>query len=216
MTQELQRRGLKVNHKRVHHVVQDFHLALKRTARKPKLNPLLQIPLLTGDQADLRASLLKRGDPKPFELLYADVTLLPYRGGKAQFVPILGQPRKQLCSPRDPDGGGPWPGPVLFSGAGPGGVGGGQGRHRGKDWEASPGLGAPRPSAALAAMFWGSLPEPRLGGDAALRDGPRLSYSLMGAKGVARSARFLRWWRAFLPGSRGGRTSFWRPRALES
>jgi putative transposase len=89
VTQELQRRGLKVNHKRIHRLLQDFQLSLKRTARKPKPNPLLQIVLLAGDRADLRALLLKEREPQAFELLYTDFTLLPYRGGKAWLVPIL-------------------------------------------------------------------------------------------------------------------------------
>jgi putative transposase len=92
VTEELHRKGIPINHKRVHRLLQDFHLSLKRTARRPKPNPLLQIVLLAGDKADLRASLLKQREPEPFELLYTDFTLLPYRGGKAWFMPILGQP----------------------------------------------------------------------------------------------------------------------------
>jgi hypothetical protein len=133
-------KGIPVNHKRVHRLLQDFHLSLKRTARRPKPNPLLGIVLLAGDKADLRALLLKQREPEPFELLYTDFTLLPYRGGKAWFVPILGQPLERLRSPQDANGGGLRPGPVPFSGAGPGGVGGGQGLSPGPD-----GGGSPRP-----------------------------------------------------------------------
>jgi hypothetical protein len=82
--EELHRKGIPVNHKRVHRLLQDFHLSLKRTARRPKPNPLLQIVLLAGDKADLRASLLKQREPEPFELLYTDFTLLPYRGGEGK------------------------------------------------------------------------------------------------------------------------------------
>jgi putative transposase len=138
VTEELHRKGIPVNHKRVHRLLQDFHLSLKRTARRPKPNPLLQIVLLAGDKADLRALLLKQREPEPFELLYTDFTLLPYRGGKAWFVPILDH-----SSPQDPDGGGLRPGPVPFSGAGPGGVGGGQGLSPGPGGEAPQGPGAP-------------------------------------------------------------------------
>jgi len=49
-------------------VTQDFHLSLKRTARRPKPNPLLQMVLLAGDKADLRALLLRQREPEPFEL----------------------------------------------------------------------------------------------------------------------------------------------------
>jgi len=80
-------------------LTQDFHLSLKRTARRPKPNPLLQMVLLAGDKADLRALLLRQREPEPFEPLYTDFTLLPYRGGKAWFVPILGQPLERLRSP---------------------------------------------------------------------------------------------------------------------
>jgi hypothetical protein len=72
-------KGVPVNHKRVHRLLQDFHLSLKRATRRPKPNPLLQIVLLAGDKADLRALLLKQREPEPFELLYTDFTLLPYR-----------------------------------------------------------------------------------------------------------------------------------------
>ncbi|RTH18047.1 hypothetical protein CSW41_06785 [Thermus scotoductus] len=89
ITKELQRKGIPVNHKRIHRLLQDFHLFLKRTTRRPKPNPLLRIVLVAGERADLRASLLKRREPEPFELLYTDFTLLPYRGGKAWFLPIL-------------------------------------------------------------------------------------------------------------------------------
>ncbi|WP_022799570.1 hypothetical protein [Thermus islandicus] len=60
-------------------MTQDCHLSLKRTVRRPKPNPLLQIVLLAGDKADLRASLLRQREPEPFELLYTDFALLPYR-----------------------------------------------------------------------------------------------------------------------------------------
>ncbi len=49
-------------------MTQDFHLSLKRAVRRPKPNPLLQIVLLAGDRADLRASLLRQREPEPFEL----------------------------------------------------------------------------------------------------------------------------------------------------
>jgi hypothetical protein len=49
---------------RVHRLLQDFHLSLKRTARRPKPNPLLGIVLLVGDKADLRALLLKQREPE--------------------------------------------------------------------------------------------------------------------------------------------------------
>ncbi len=147
-------------------VLQDFHLSLKRTARRPKPNPLLQIVLLAGDKADLRASLLREREPEPFALLYTDFTLLPYRGGKAWFVPILDHRTRMV---------------VAF------------------------GLG-PFPSAELALEAWaeakaflrtrvGGLPRvlvhhdqggPFLSHDwvgTLLREGQRLSYSLMGAKG---------------------------------
>ena len=159
-------KGIPVNHKRVHRLLQDFHLSLKRTARRPKPNPLLQIVLLAGDKADLRALLLKQREPEPFELLYTDFTLLPYRGGKAWFVPILDHRTRTV---------------VAF------------------------GLG-PSPSAELALGAWaeakaflqaqmGRLPKalvhhdqggPFLSHDwvgTLLKDGQRLSYSLMGAKG---------------------------------
>jgi putative transposase len=193
VTEELHRKGIPINHKRVHRLLQDFHLSLKRTARRPKPNPLLQIVLLAGDKADLRASLLKQREPEPFELLYTDFTLLPYRGGKAWFVPILDHRTRTV---------------VAF------------------------GLG-PSPSAELALGAWaeakaflqaqvGRLPKalvhhdqggPFLSHDwvgTLLKEGQRLSYSLMGAKGnpVVES---------FLPGSRGrSGTSFWRPKALGS
>ncbi len=201
VTEELHRKGIPVNHKRIHRLLQDFHLSLKRTVRRPKPNPLLQIVLLAGDRADLRASLLRQREPEPFELLYTDFTLLPYRGGKAWFVPILDHRTRTV---------------VAF------------------------GLG-PSPSAELALEAWeeakaflqaqvGRLPRalvhhdqggPFLShdwvGTLLLKDGQRLSYSLMGAKGVTRSVHFLLWWRAFLPGSRERvRTSFWRPEALGS
>jgi len=159
-------KGIPVNHKRVHRLLQDFHLSLKRAARRPKPNPLLGIVLLAGDKADLRASLLKQREPEPFELLYTDFTLLPYRGGKAWFVPILDHRTRTV---------------VAF------------------------GLG-PSPSAELALGAWaeakaflqaqmGRLPKalvhhdqggPFLSHDwvgTLLKDGQRLSYSLMGAKG---------------------------------
>ncbi len=167
IVQELRRRGLTVNHKRVHRLLQDFHLSLKRAVRRPKPNPLLQIVLLAGDKADLRGFLLKQREPEPFELLYTDFTLLPYRGGKAWFVPILDHRTRTV---------------VAF------------------------GLG-PSPSAELALEAWeeakaflqaqvGRLPRalvhhdqggPFLShdwvGTLLLKDGQRLSYSLMGAKG---------------------------------
>ncbi|GGN06631.1 hypothetical protein GCM10007092_21900 [Thermus composti] len=166
VTQELHRKGIPVNHKRVHRLLQDFHLSLKRTARRPKPNPLLQIVLLAGERADLRALLLRQREPEPFELLYTDFTLLPYRGGKAWFVPILDHRTRTV---------------VAF------------------------GLG-PSPSAELALGVWerakawiqevtGELPRalvhhdqggPFLSHDwvgTLLREGQRLSYSLMGAKG---------------------------------
>jgi putative transposase len=67
VTEELHRKGIPVNHKRVHRLLQDFHLSLKRTARRPKPNPLLGIVLLAGDKADLRALLLKQREPEPFD-----------------------------------------------------------------------------------------------------------------------------------------------------
>lgn len=87
--EELKRKGMRVNGKRIRRLLNDFHLALKRGLRKPKPNPLLEIVLLAGERADLRASLLREREPKPFELLYTDFTLLPYGGGKVWFLPIL-------------------------------------------------------------------------------------------------------------------------------
>ncbi|BAW01486.1 integrase catalytic region [Thermus thermophilus] len=143
VTKELHRKGILVNHKRVHRLLQDFHLSLKRTVRRPKPNPLLQIVLLAGDRADLRASLLRQREPEPFELLYTDFTLLPYRGGKAWFVPILGQPPWRLRSPQDADGGGLGFRAFSLGGAGPGGVGGGQDLSPGPGGEVPQGPGAP-------------------------------------------------------------------------
>jgi putative transposase len=37
VTEELHRKGIPINHKRVHRLLQDFHLSLKRTARRPKV-----------------------------------------------------------------------------------------------------------------------------------------------------------------------------------
>ncbi|BCP66508.1 IS3 family transposase [Thermus thermophilus] len=191
--QELRRRGLTVNHKRIHRLLQDFHLSLKRTARKPKPNPLLQIVLLAGDKADLRAFLLKQREPEPFELLYTDFTLLPYRGGKAWFVPILDHRTRTVVA-----------------------------------W----GLG-PSPSAELALEAWeeakaffqaqvGRFPKalvhhdqggPFLShdwvGTLLLRDGQRLSYSLMGAKGNPTMESFF----ARFKGE--GRDQFLEARSLE-
>lgn len=68
VTQELHGKEIPVNHKRIHR--------------------LLQI-VLAGDKADLRALLLKRREPEPFELLRTDFTLLPYRvrGGLVRTPP---------------------------------------------------------------------------------------------------------------------------------
>jgi putative transposase len=127
-------KGIPVNHKRVHRLLQDFHLSLKRTARRPKPNPLLGIVLLAGDKADLRALLLKQREPEPFELLYTDFTLLPYRGGKAWFVPILDHRTRTVVAFGL--------GPSLQRGW-PWGVGGGQGLSPGPGGEAPQGPGAP-------------------------------------------------------------------------
>jgi putative transposase len=167
-------KGIPVNHKRVHRLLQDFHLSLKRTARRPKPNPLLQIVLLAGDKADLRALLLKQREPEPFELLYTDFTLLPYRGGKAWFVPILGQPLERLRSPQNPDGGGLRPRPVPFSGAGPGA------------WAEAKAFLQARVGKLPKALVHHDQGGPFLSHDwvgTLLKEGQRLSYSLMGAKG---------------------------------
>lgn len=87
--QELKRRGVVINGKRICRLLRDFHLALGRSARKPKPNPLLEIVLTAGERADLRAMLLRRREPELFELLYTDFTLLSYRKGRLWFLPIL-------------------------------------------------------------------------------------------------------------------------------
>jgi putative transposase len=160
-------KGVPVNHKRVHRLLQDFHLSLKRTARRPKPNPLLQIVLLAGDKADLRASLLKQREPEPFELLYTDFTLLPYRGGKAWFVPILDHRTRTVVA----FGLGPSPSAELALGA----------------WaEAKAFLQAEMgrlPRALVHHDQGGPFLSHDWVGTLLLRDGQRLSYSLMGAKG---------------------------------
>jgi putative transposase len=82
--QELRRRGIVFNHKRIQRLLQDFQLSLRRTAKKPKPNPLLQTVLLAGEKADLRASLLREGEPEAFALLYTDFSLVSYAGGKGK------------------------------------------------------------------------------------------------------------------------------------
>jgi putative transposase len=167
VTEELHRKGIPVNHKRVHRLLQDFHLSLKRTARRPKPNPLLQIVLLAGDKADLRALLLKQREPEPFELLYTDFTLLPYRGGKAWFVPILDHRTRTVVA----FGLGPSPSAELALGA----------------WaEAKAFLQAQMgrlPKALVHHDQGGPFLSHDWVGTLLLRDGQRLSYSLMGAKG---------------------------------
>lgn len=106
LARELRRRGVVINEKRIRRLLNDFHLALRRGLKKPKPNPLLEIVLLAGERADLRAFLLREREPEPFELLYTDFTLLPYRGGRVWFMPILGQPQAILPTPR----GWFWPG----------------------------------------------------------------------------------------------------------
>ncbi|WP_147371146.1 IS3 family transposase, partial [Meiothermus luteus] len=69
--QELRRKGLVLNHKRIQRLLQDFQLSLRRTARKPKPNPLLEIVLLAKEKADLRASLLREGEPEALTLAAA-------------------------------------------------------------------------------------------------------------------------------------------------
>ncbi|ETN87657.1 hypothetical protein TNMX_11020 [Thermus sp. NMX2.A1] len=101
------------------------------------------------------------------------------------------------------------------------------------------GLG-PSPSAELALGAWaeakvflqaqmGRLPEALVHHDQGgsflshewvgtllLRDGQRLSYSLMGAKGVTRSVHFLRWWRVFFARFKWeGRDQFLEAKSLE-
>lgn len=174
VTEALKRKGIPVNHKRVHRLLQDFHLSLKRTARRPKPNPLLQIVLLAGDKADLRASLLREREPEPFALLYTDFTLLPYRGGRPGSCPswTIGRGWWWL-----------WSRPVPFGGAGPGGLGGGQGFSPDPGGRAPQGSGPPRSGGPFLSHDWvGTL----------LREGQRLSYSLMGAKGNPVVESFLR------------------------
>jgi len=93
--QALRRRGEVINPKRVQRLLREHGLALLRKARKPKPNALFAAVVLAGKRADLR-SLLARGEPGLFELLYTDFTLLAYAGGRAWLVVILDHASRAL------------------------------------------------------------------------------------------------------------------------
>ncbi|MFN4074077.1 MAG: IS3 family transposase [Thermus sp.] len=156
LERELRRRGVVINEKRICRLLKEFHLALGRKVRKPKPNPLLEVVLLAGDRADLRALLLRARTPEPFELLYTDFTLLPYRGVGSGSCPSWVS--RRLPCPRHEGGSGLGGISLPYGGGGPGGVGAGQGLHPGEEGRPASGHCAPRPG--------GSFLEPRMGGAA--------------------------------------------------
>ena len=75
-------------------MTQDFHLSLKRTARRPKPNPLLQMVLLAGDKADLRALVAFGLGPSPS----AELALGAWAEAKAFLQAQVGRLPKALAA----------------------------------------------------------------------------------------------------------------------
>uniref|UniRef100_UPI001FAB31F4 IS3 family transposase n=1 Tax=Thermus neutrinimicus TaxID=2908149 RepID=UPI001FAB31F4 len=167
LARELRRRGVVINEKRIRRLLKEFHLALGRKVRKPKPNPLLEIVLLAGDRADLRAFLLRERTPEPFELLYTDFTLLPYRGGRVWFLPILDHATRVVLA------WGVYPSPTAEAAL--------------EVWERAKAYIQERrgglPRAIVHHDQGGAFLSHEWVGQLLLGDGQRVSYSLMGPRG---------------------------------
>lgn len=166
LAQELRRRGVVINEKRIRRLLNEFHLVLGRKVRKPKRNPLLEIVLMAGDRADLRAFLLRDREPEPFELLYTDFTLLPYRGGRVWFLPILDHATRVVLA------WGVFPSPTAEAAL--------------EVWERAKAYIQERggiPRAIVHHDQGGAFLSHEWVGQLLLADGQRVSYSLMGPRG---------------------------------